>query len=284
MPSLLSRRSILFSGSFLLGASPNPLKHLQVDGEWCFVGTPDRKTNRAVIILDGNGTTVGPDSSSWEKNAACSDLTQAILNAGFVIAQSNRTAHPDNGMWGNPASQKAVLALMSMLHSDYKIERFSTITVSAGSVTLLNLLLAGKAAFDSAALFAPVISLQSMYRCPGGFDRVKGIAEAYQFQPLHGCPGDPEKDIDFRRATEGFDPMRRIRSGFPKNWAGRKTSWMVLYHHGDPKVLPPENGAQFVQLLRSGGASVEEVAIDGHTHNSDDLMRNHQAEVIKLLR
>jgi hypothetical protein len=259
------------------------MKHLQIDGEWCFIGVPERKTDRAVIVLDGNGTTVGPETSSWEKNAACAALGQAVLSDGFVVAQSNRTATPENGMWGNPASQAAVLALMSRLGKDHGIRRFSAITVSAGSVTLLNLLLDGKASFESAVLFAPVISLESMFRCPGGFDRVKGIAEAYKFKPMHGCPGDPEKDADFRRTTEGFDPMRRIRTGLPKNWRGSKTSWTVLYHHGDPKVLPPENGAPFVQLLKRSGASVKEVAIDGKTHNSDDLMRDHQSEVVQLV-
>jgi hypothetical protein len=284
LASLLSRRNILLGSSLLLRAGASPLKHFQVGGEWCFLGVPDRKTNRAVIILDGNGTTVGPDSSNWERNPACSDLSQALLDAGFVVAQSNRTAHPDNGMWGNPASQRAVLALMALLRTDYRIRTFSAITVSAGSITFLNLALEGKASFESAALFAPVISLESMFRCPGGFDRVKGIAEAYRFQPSHGCPGDPENDSAFRRATDGFDPMRRIRAGLPKNWPGSKTSWMVLYHHGDPKVLPPENGAQFVQLLRRSGTSVEEVAIDGHTHNSDDLMRDHLLEVVRKMR
>jgi hypothetical protein len=123
-----------------------------------------------------------------------------------------------------------------------------------------------------------------MYRCPGGYDRVKGIAEAYGFQPSHGCPGDPASDSGFQRMTEGFDPMRRIRGGFPKDWAGTKTSWMVLYHHGDPKVLPPENGARFVQLLRQNGSPIQEIAIDGHTHNSDDLMRDHAQDVLRLMR
>jgi hypothetical protein len=173
---------------------------------------------------------------------------------------------------------------MSLVRKDYGISRFSAITVSAGSVTLLNLLLDSKASFESAVLFAPVISLESMYRCPGGFDRVKGIAEAYRFQAAQGCPGDPDKDTGFRRATEGFDPMRRIRSGLLRNWSGSKTSWMVLYHRNDPKVLPPENGTRFVELLRGSGAAVREVAIDGNTHNSDDQMRSQLQEVVRFVQ
>jgi hypothetical protein len=123
-----------------------------------------------------------------------------------------------------------------------------------------------------------------MYRCPGGFDRVKGIAEAYNFHAAHACPGDPDKDGAFRRATEGFDPMRRIRGELPKAWAGSKTSWMVLYHHKDPKVLPPENGAPFVEFLHRSGAKVREVAIEGATHNSDDLMRDNQQQVVELMK
>jgi pimeloyl-ACP methyl ester carboxylesterase len=281
---VISRRNLLLGASFVLRADIVPLKHLQVVGEWCFIGVPVRKSNRAVMILDGNGTTVGPTSSSWEKNAACAALSQALIDAGFVVAQSNRTATPDNGMWGNPPSQQAVIALMAMLRHDYGINRFTAMTVSAGSITLLNLLLDGKAEFEAAALFSPVISLESMYRCPGGFNRVKWIAAAYKFQPARPCPGDPENDEAFRHATDGFDPMRRIRSGLPKSRGGLRTSWMVLYHRGDPKVLPPENGARFVRLLRANAAAVKEVAIDGNTHNSDDLMRGNLQDVVRLMK
>src|SRR5690348_10603968 len=147
----ITRRNLLLGASWLLRADVKPMKHLQVGGEWCFIGVPGRNSNRAVMILDGNGTTVGATSSSWEKNAACAALSQAMLDAGFVVAQSNRTGNPDNGMWGNPASQQAVLALMTLLRHDYGINRFSAITVSAGSVTLLNLLLDGKCEFEAAA-------------------------------------------------------------------------------------------------------------------------------------
>ena len=283
MAATISRRSILLASSFLLRAGVKPMQHLQVAGEWCFIAVPDQRTNRAVIILDGNGTTVDASSSSWEKDAACAALTQAFLDAGFVVAQSNRTAHPDNGMWGNAASQNATLELISLLRKKYGIERFNALSVSAGGVTLLNLLLDGKASFEAAALFSSVISLESMYRCPGGFDRVKGIAEAYNFRPAHGCPGDPEHDAEFRRTTEGFDPMRRVASGLPKNWNGAKTSWMVLYHHGDPKVLPPENGARLVELLRRAALPVKVVAIDGSTHNSDDLMRDNLKDLVQFM-
>jgi len=273
----------LLASSLLLRAAAKPLQHLQVAGEWCFIGVPDQPARRAIIILDGNGTTVDAASSSWEKDPACSALSQAFLDAGFLVAQSNRTAHKDNGMWGNAASQSAVLELLSLLRKKYGIERFNALSVSAGGVTLLNLLLDGKASFEAAALFSSVISLESMYRCPGGSDRVKGIAEAYNFRPAHGCPGDPEHDADFRRATEGFDPMRRIASGLPKNWNASKTSWMVLYHHGDPKVLPPENGARLVELLRRAALPVKVVAIDGNTHNSDDLMRDKLKDVVQFM-
>src|SRR5262245_43056353 len=97
----ISRRTMLLGTSLMLRAAvkpAKPMKHLQVAGEWCFVGMPDQRTSRAVMILDGNGTTVNETSSSWEKNPACAALSGALLDAGFVVAQSNRTAHPDNGM------------------------------------------------------------------------------------------------------------------------------------------------------------------------------------------
>jgi pimeloyl-ACP methyl ester carboxylesterase len=289
MQHLFTRREWLIGSGLLIRqarADVSTMKHVQVAGEWCFIGTPAgaKETERAVITFDGNGTTVGQDSSSWEKNAACTALSQAIMDAGMVVAQSNRTAHPDNGMWGNEPSQRSFVSLIDLLRREYKIRNFSALTVSAGCAIILNLLLDEKAVFDAVAMFAPAISLESMYRCPGGIDRVKGIAEAYAFQPLHGCPGDPDHDSEFRRATEKFDPMRRIRSGLPKVWGGSKTSWMILYHHGDPKVTPAENGGRWAQVLRASGAKVQEIGIKGDTHNSDDLMRDHSAEVVRLMR
>lgn len=70
MPELLSRRAALLGASLVLrAAAPIPLKHFKVDGEWCFLGMPARmnKEGRAIILLDGNGTTVGAETSSWER-------------------------------------------------------------------------------------------------------------------------------------------------------------------------------------------------------------------------
>jgi hypothetical protein len=65
-----------------------PVKHLRVDGEWCFFGTPSRRSDYAVMILDGNGTTVTAESSNWERNGAYSAVSAACLAAGLMVAQS----------------------------------------------------------------------------------------------------------------------------------------------------------------------------------------------------
>jgi pimeloyl-ACP methyl ester carboxylesterase len=274
-----------FSAACSLAASSDEITHFQIEGDWCFVGLPNKpiEPRRALIILDGNGTTVTAESSSWEKNAAATLLGRAILNAGFVIAQSNRTARPDNGMWGNLASQRAVLALMDHLRRRYAVQRFSALSVSAGGLTLLNLLLNRTAVFDAAVLFAPALSLESMYRCPSGINRVTPIAEAFHFHPLHGCPGASDVDAEFRNATRDFDPMRRIEKELGGSWTGVKIPWFVLYHQHDPKVPPPENAARFVSLMRKAHARVREAAPEGNTHNSDDLMRDHSDAVVEFL-
>ncbi len=196
-------------------------ERLQVAGEWCFIKTPvSPRPGEAVILIHGNGETVEADSSSWERAEGDAALMDALLEGGFLLAQSNHTAVPGNGMWGSPATQQSVLALMDHLRKTQGVEVFHAAAISAGNATLLNLLLDGKAAFRSAVLIAPVVSLESLYRCPAGVDRVSGIAIAFDFQPAHGCPGDPEGDEAFKKATAPHDPLRQsprdghLRAGF----------------------------------------------------------------------
>jgi pimeloyl-ACP methyl ester carboxylesterase len=288
MSSMITRRHAIaasFSAACSFAAGSDAMTHFQIGGDWCFVGLPAKpiEPRRAVIVFDGNGTTVTAESSSWEKDAAAASLGRAILDAGFLIAQSNRAARPDNGMWGNAASQHAVLALIDHLRRRYAVQHFSALTVSAGGITLLNLLLNRTAAFHTVVLFAPVISLESMYRCPAGINRVTPIGEAFHFQPLQGCPGAPDTDAEFRRATGRFDPMRRLEKELAGNWMGVKIPWFVLYHQHDPKVPPPENAARFVSLMRRAGARVRVAAPEGNTHNSADLMRNNAGAVVEFL-
>jgi pimeloyl-ACP methyl ester carboxylesterase len=288
MVNKITRRSAIAASVPALcarAARSNELTHIQVQGEWCFVGSPRRalEPKRAVIIFDGNGTTVTANSSSWEKNAAASALGREILNNGYLIAQSNRTARPDNGMWGNARSQQAILSLIDHLRNHYGVQRFSAITTSAGGLTLLNLLLNRTAVFEAAVLFAPVISLESMYRCPNGVNRVTPIAEAFQFKPSSRCPGDPEADAEFRRATRDFDPLRRLAKIRAADWRGNRMPWFVLYHQHDPKVPPSENSGRFIAIMRESGAQVRVAAPEGNTHNSDDLMRDHLKDVVQFL-
>ncbi|MCZ2151612.1 MAG: hypothetical protein LC126_28040 [Bryobacterales bacterium] len=74
--------------------------------------------------------------------------------AGFLLAQSNHTAIPGNGMWGNAAAQAAVLSLIGYVREKYQPRRIHAIAAPAGNVTLLNLALDRKVAFRSAMLMA----------------------------------------------------------------------------------------------------------------------------------
>lgn len=270
-----------------LGAPAAETQRLQVAGEWCFIKTPsqDPRPGEAVILMHGNGETVEADSSSWERAQGQTALMDTLLNAGFVLAQSNHGGVPGNGMWGNTTTQRSVLALMEYLRDARNVETFHAVAISAGNVTLLNLLLDGQASFESAVLIAPVTSLESLYRCPAGVNRVAGLAEAFGFEPAHGCPGDPEGDRAFRRATADDDPLRKARGSTPRQLAQAfsATRFMALFDREDPKVPPSENLQPFVELLDSADIDVILHSQKKETHSPTDLLLDRREEIAGFL-
>jgi alpha-beta hydrolase superfamily lysophospholipase len=284
-PSILWALALTMSG-LQVRAAEN--ERFQVGGEWCFIKTPDSHTRsgEAVILIHGNGETVEADSSSWERSEGNVALMDALLEAGYLLAQSNHTAVPGNGMWGNAATRRSVLALMEHLRSTRRVGVFHAVAISAGNATLLNLLLDGKAAFRSAVLIAPVISLESLYRCPAGIDRVSGIAAAFGFRPAHGCPGKPEADETFRRATRPHDPLARAQEMDRPALAAAlsATRWMALYDRGDPKVIPEENLLPFVDILASARVGIRLRSQKRDTHDPRDLLLAHRHEIAGFLK
>ncbi len=212
----------------------------QIKGDWCFVKKTDAATERAVVLLHGNGEIVAANGSTWEIRADENGLIELLTGAGFIVAQSNAAAIPGNGMWGNSATERAVSALMRHLRRVEHAARFDAIAISAGNLTLLNLMLGG-VSFDHVVMLAPVTSLESLYRCPAGVDRVGQISRAFGFAPASGCPGNPEKDPGFRRTTADLDPGRAGPLTRRRLRVLRKARWMAFYEEYDPKVPPPEN-------------------------------------------
>ncbi|MCC6366721.1 MAG: hypothetical protein IT165_24645 [Bryobacterales bacterium] len=251
--------------------------HLRIGGEWCFLSYDSSAPHAdAVILIHGNGQTVDEKSSSWERDAGSSLLMARLRAAGFLLAQSNHSAIPGNGMWGNAATQAAVLSLIRYVREKYQPRRIHAIAVSAGNVTLLNLALDRKVVFHSAVLMAPVISLESMYTCPAGVDRVAGLARAFSFKPSHGCPGDP-KDPAFVKATARFDPLRRARTGGVDALSG--TRWMAVYEESDAKVPPGEN----IEPLRSL-IPIKPLTRPGATHASRELFETYADQIVQFLK
>jgi len=208
-----------------------------------------------------------------------------LVDAGYLIAQTNHGATPENGMWGNSATQDAVIALIKRLRTDYGIQRFHAMAMSAGNATLLNLVLNRRAEFASGILLAPVISLESMYRCPGETDRVRGIAQAFAFKPASGCPGDPQQDQPFRQATAASDPLRRITALPPqkvKQEMGR-TRWLAMFSDDDPKVLARENVRALQTVLQKAGVALEVKTLQIPTHSSDELLNRYTADVLDFV-
>jgi hypothetical protein len=207
-----------------------------------------------------------------------------LLAAGYLVAQSNAAALPSNGMWGNPATQQAVMALMGYLRANRGVTAFDAIALSAGNLTLLNLALSGEANFGHAVLTAPVISLVSLYRCPGGFERVNGISAAFGFTPARACPGDPEHDPEFLRRTAASDPLRVIdgKRSLLTRLAG--TRWLSCYEEKDPKVPPPENILALQDRFREAKIPLRTWALPNTaSHGSREMFEGCVPEILDLL-
>jgi hypothetical protein len=272
---------LLFLSLFLLATSLSAqrIERMQVGGEWCFVMVPEqpRQPAAAILTIHGNTHTVTPTTSNWEQVAGTARIMKRFLAAGYYVAQSNHTGTPTNGMWGNTATVRTVAALQQELRRRWKIQRFHGIAESAGNATLVNGVLTGKLQFTSAVLMVPVLSLESMYTCPGGFERVKGISEAFGFAAAGPCPGNPESDQAFRNATATDDPLRRMRTLKAKEIKTSlgKTRWLGLYNLRDPKVLTPGNILPFEKELQRAGLAMTSLTLDEETHASDRLLETH---------
>lgn len=257
----------------------------EIAGEWCFLKLPPRSNRQVVLTLHGAGEWVSETSSSWEMQAGATKLMSALLETGFAVAQSNSAARHGNGMWGNPDTQRTTAAFIDWLRTERLFHRVHAIAVSAGNLVLANLELFGSVKFESAVMLAPCLSLASEYKCPGGVNRVKTIAEAYGFENSR-CPGDPESDLAFQRATAHDDPLRNLEhlddSRIHAIFAG--TRWLGIYETHDPRVPPVENLLPFASKLTRAGVPVRVLAMEAETHGSQDLFLKYAPGIVAFIR
>ena len=283
----MTRRTLLAGLAGAAAARPaSEAVRVQVAGEWCVVKPPRGEFNGDVVVtLHGAGEWVNESTSSWEQQAGATRLMEALTEAGFAVAQSNSAARHGNGMWGNGATQATTAAFVEWLRERYRCRRVHAVAVSAGNLVLTNLLLGRRAAFAKAVMLAPCLSLASEWRCPGGVNRVKTIAEAYGFE-RRSCPGDPEHDREFLEKTAHADPLRRVLAMDDASVRERlgKTRWMAAYESGDPRVPPGENVQPFVRRLSRAGVPVQVEAMEADTHGSQELFVRYLPQIVTFLQ
>jgi alpha-beta hydrolase superfamily lysophospholipase len=282
---LLSTSLSLVASANELPTQPRVLRQ-QIAGEWCVVQIPEkRERGEAVLILHGAGEWVNATMSSWEAQPGASRLVQALVDAGYIVGQSNAAARNGNGMWGNGETQNTTSAFAEWITRRYHLRRIHALAVSAGNLVLLNLLLGGQMQFDSAVMLAPCLSIASEYRCPGGINRVKTIAEAYRFAPASACPGDPQHDQAFVAATETADPMRRLEKLSDAQVLSifGKTHLLAIYESGDPRVPPAENILAFSQRLQRAGVPLNLIRMEADTHGSQELFLRYTPQIVTFL-
>lgn len=256
----------------------------QIGDDWCFVKRPPVATDRAIVIIHGNGEVVEAHGSSWESRREENSLLEELADAGFVVAQSNAAAVPGNGMWGNLDTQRAVSALIARLRRVEHARHFDAVAISAGNLTLLNLMLRGTS-FDHVVMLAPVTSLASLYRCPAGVNRVRQISRAFGFRPASGCPGDPEHDQAFLHATAGEDPGSVEQFTSSQIRLLRNARWMAIYEEHDPKVPPAENIVPWAARLQSLGVDVTRgVVPGGRQHTGPELFAVCSSRIVYFLK
>ena len=259
-------------------------ERFQIAGDWCFVKRSSAMTGQAVVILHGNGEVVGSAGSSWETRQDENRLMEALADAGYLVAQSNAAAIPGNGMWGNENTQRAVLALVDRLRRVERVQHFHAIAISAGNLTLLNLLLRGTV-FEHVVMLAPVTSLKSLYRCPAGVNRVRQISQSYGFTPAGGCPGEAEHDQSFRHGTSGYDPAALDAFSPEQTRVLRATRWMTVYEDGDPKVPPQENILAWKRAMERQGITIfTRVVAGARTHTGPGLFPECMTGLFAFLR
>ena len=280
---MLFRLSFALMLPMLLTAQAAPMERFQINGDWCFIERPHAPTEKAVIIIHGNGELVSESGSSWEKKASSNRMSDELVAKGLLVAQSNARAIPDNGMWGNADSQAAVVALQDRLKRVEKMRSFQAIAVSAGNLTLLHLVMSGAAPFERAVMIAPVTSLASLYRCPNKVDRVGQISRSFGFSPASACPGNPETDTNYRRATKGFDPTASTDWTADQTERLRRVHWLMLYEENDPKVPPSENILALISRLRKIGADVQASSVPSATHASAELFDRNREQAVGWL-
>jgi hypothetical protein len=284
----VTRRTFIASAAGLAAwglADQQKTLRTQVGGEWCFLKLPEIRANGQVVLtLHGAGEWVDEKSSSWETQPGATQLMDTLLAAGFAVAQSNAAARHGNGMWGNRDTRDTTVAMAQWLAKEHGLRTLHAVAVSAGNLVLTNLLLTNRLRFASAVMLAPCLSLASEYKCPGGVNRVKTIAEAYGF-PAAKCPGDPS-DAVFLKATAEDDPAlivehldaAGIRAAFGH------TRWMAVYETHDPRVPPQENLLPFVANLHRGGVNVRVTPMEADTHGSQELFLRHTPAILSFLQ
>jgi hypothetical protein len=258
----------------------------QIGGEWFFVKVPSNWHRRElVMIFHGAGEWVNETTSSWETQPGATKLMESLLRAGFAVAQSNDGARNGNGMWGNADTQTAAVAFADWINANHRPSRIHALAVSAGNLVVMNLLLGGQMRFASVVMLAPCLSIASEYRCPGGMDRVKTIAEAFRFTPASGCPGDAQNDTAFLSATEGVDPMRRLEkcSDAEIRAIFGKTGLLAIYESHDPRVPPAENIVPFSHRLRKAGVRLQVTRMEADTHGSQELFLRYTPRIVAFL-
>lgn len=265
--------------------APSNTLRFQVAGEWCLLKLPPRSNGQVVLALHGAGEWVNETTSSWESQPGATRLMDALLDAGFAVAQSNSAARHGNGMWGNRDTQRTTAAFVDWLRKEHAFHRVHAVAVSAGNLVLVNLERFGYAKFESAVMLAPCLSLASEYKCPGGVNRVKTIAEAYGFHAA-ACPGDPEHDLAFQQATAHDDPLRSIEQldapGIRAAFAA--TRWLAIYETRDPRVPPAENIQPFAARLNRAGIPIRILSMQADTHGSQELFLRFVPEVLSFIQ
>lgn len=270
----------------LLQGMPGRVLRMQIAGEWCFLKLPAKPRNgQVVLILHGAGEWVSETSSSWEQQPGATKLIHSLLDAGYAVAQSNSASRHRNGMWGNADTQTTTAAFLHWLAENHGLRTLHAVAVSAGNLTLVNLLLGHEANFESAVMLAPCLSLASEYRCPGGVNRIKTIAEAYHFTPQSTCPGDPTRDSAFLRATTKYDPLRKMEALTDRQIraAFGDIRLLAIYETHDPRVPPAENLLPFAARLKRARVPLQILSMEADTHGSQELFLRHVEAILAFI-
>lgn len=208
---------------------------MNIDGQWAFIGQPQKPNGYGVIFLGGSIAFVSDKSSDWHENTYKKALFDYLLEEGYTIGYSN--AHGAN--FGNDKAIQDILNLHQYMIKETGIDQFVHLfAISMGGLLALRIM--EKANFIRSVAFSqPLLNVCDQRKYENDLIKKNNLD---MDDPL-GHSIASVHEIDYRNVDEYIDKvfsLERLTLAHPpcKIWHGT----------GDENVPVEINALPFVNI------------------------------------